>query len=114
VEESQAFEGTAFIAGQQLSVLVELRWSGLSDGTAFLLIPDLSLEARGTATIRNDRLNMDLRYEGVCSGEAQVEAALDGGGQKASGTLEAKDCTGKESGTIVLTKRSGEAIPASR
>ena len=104
--------GIANLGGQRLRVVVEVTTDARGRGTGHLEIPDLGLTADGNATWRDDKLELDLRYADECPGELRIRGKrTPEGGTRVEGTLEAKDCTGEESGTVFLEVTSRSSDP---
>ncbi|HSG08738.1 MAG TPA: hypothetical protein VLA36_10305, partial [Longimicrobiales bacterium] len=108
-----SLSGIARLGGQRLRVVIGLTTDARGRGTGHLQIPDLGLTADGNATWRDDRLELDLRYADGCPGELRIRGKrTPEGGSRVEGTLEAKDCTGDESGTVFLEVTSRTSGPA--
>jgi hypothetical protein len=98
-----AFGGTVTLGKQRLPLVLELRSRKPPNYDATLRIPAVSMEADGKGTWSGDRLRLTLRYGDGCPGTVEVDARVtDRGGE---GTLSAHDCTGGESGALVLVRR---------
>lgn len=112
---SRALSGVATFGGQRLRVTVVMETDEAGRGTAHLEIPDLSLTADGQAAWKGATLELDLRYDGGCPGELRIRADRVADGDRLEGTLNAKDCTGEESGRVVLEgvarPSGGTAVP---
>ncbi|MCG6958069.1 MAG: hypothetical protein LJF04_18935 [Gemmatimonadetes bacterium] len=104
----ETYGGQVELQGQKLLVLLEL--TGPGDGTvsATLHIDALGLEAQGDGTRRDGTLDLRLSYGGDCPGKLHLTVAPAEGEGALAGTLEAEDCTGTESGSIRLLRRSAE------
>jgi hypothetical protein len=102
VTTSNLLSGMVTLGGRRLRVLLELTTDDRGGGTGRLTIPDLPLDANGSAAWRDDALLLDLRYDGDCPGDLRIRAKRTPDGTRVEGTLTAKDCTGEESGTVVL------------
>jgi len=97
------FGGTVTLGTQRMALVLELRSRTPPKHDATLRIPAVSMEASGEGTWTGERLRLDLTYDGGCPGIVKVDARLtDRGGE---GTLSARDCTGGESGPMVLVRR---------
>lgn len=108
-----SLSGIANLGGQRLGVIIELTTDARGRGTGHLEIPDIGLAADGTARWREDELELDLRYADGCPGELRIRGKrTPEGGTRVEGTLEAKDCTGGESGTVFLEVTSRSSDPA--
>jgi hypothetical protein len=88
-------------------VFLDLVTDDQGEGTAHLEMPDLPLTAFGAAAWRGDTLQLELRYDGPCPGDVRIRAERTGDGSHVEGTLTARDCTGEESGTVVLEVARG-------
>ena len=113
VTTSSLFSGMATLGGRRLRVLLELITDDQGAGTARLTIPDLPLDANGSGAWRDGALLLDLRYDGDCPGDLRIRAKRTSDGTRVEGALTAKDCTGEESGTVVLevARRPREPAP---
>lgn len=104
------FAGTVTFGNQRLPVVLELRRGGPEEGRATLRIPAVSMEAIGAGSWSDDHIRLELTYGEGCPGTVAVNARVTAGG--ARGTLEASDCTGSDSGALVLARRATtEASP---
>jgi len=101
----QVYGGTVSLAGQDFALTLELRKTNPPNHLAALAIPEISLEARGGGTLTPERMSLELSYGGDCPGALRVEARVENGGSRATGALEATDCTGTESGPLRLLRR---------
>lgn len=98
------FGGTVTLGSQRLPVLLELRGAGEARQHATLRIPDVPMEAIGEGSWSGDLIRLELRYGDRCPGTVAVRARVTDRG--AEGTLEARDCTGKDTGTLILQRRT--------
>lgn len=118
VMTASSLAGVATLAGRRLRVTVFMETGDGEGGTAHLEIPDLPLTADGSASWRGETLELDLRYDGDCPGDLRIRAERTDDGERLEGMLTAKDCTGEESGKVVLevaTRPSeGAAAPRTR
>ncbi len=112
-EPPLVFGGTVTLGKQRLPVVLELSGNAAGERTATLRIPAVPMEATGSARWSGDRLRLDLTYGDACPGTVAVDAWVAEG--RAVGTLEARDCTGSDSGPLVLERRGasehGPAAP---
>jgi hypothetical protein len=98
------YGGSVTFSGNRISLVLHL--SGVGDEySAELQIPDLDLEASGTATIQGDYLSVDLSYAGECPGRLSLTGRLRERERRIEGRLTASDCTGEEDGVVVLLLR---------
>lgn len=97
------FGGSVTFGRQRMPLVLELRSRRPPKHDATLRIPAVAMEATGEGTWSGDRLRLTLSYGDGCPGTVEVDARVtDRGGE---GTLSAHDCTGGESGPLVLVRR---------
>lgn len=104
--------GTFTLEGQEVPVVLELRGGDPSPYSATLHIPEMSVEARGGGSWSGNRIRADLDYgqETACPGRIDLDVRVSEDGTRAQGSLTARDCTGSESGPLILARRG--ASPA--
>lgn len=98
----QDFEGSVGLGAQEFLVILRLERVQGAAVQAVMRIPALGLEARGNGTATARKLGLSLRYDDGCEGVLTIEARLSDDGLSGDGTLEAADCTGRESGRLAL------------
>lgn len=104
---STVFGGTVTLGAQEMPIILELSGHRPSDQLATLRIPAVSMEANGEGSWSGDRIRLRLTYGDSCPGTVDVDARVTEEG--ALGTLSARDCTGSESGKLVLLRRTAPA-----
>jgi hypothetical protein len=109
----QDFEGRVGLGEQEFKVVLRVERMEGAGVQAVLRIPALGLEARGDGTATEDRLSLSLRYDAGCEGVLTIEARLSDGGLMGDGTLDAVDCTGRESGALALARLPEGALEGS-
>jgi len=65
--------------------------------------PDLL--ATGPGGMYDDEINLNLRYEGDCSGSMTLMGTWEPGPGRLTGVVQARDCTGQAEGTFLFTRR---------
>lgn len=98
----QDYEGRLGLGDQEFLVMLRVEPVKGVEAEAVLRIPALGLEAKGAGTATGNRLALSLRYDDGCEGVMTIEAHLSDGGLSGDGTLDAADCTGRESGALAL------------
>lgn len=106
----QVFGGRAWLGGDDYGLVLEVRRDGPRDVRAILEIPDLGVEARGEGRASLTELFLDLAYGDACPGTVVLVAKLWDGGVRGEGRVQARDCTGSESGTVSLLRRPYAAM----
>lgn len=100
----RVYGGSVTLAGDRFALTLEL----VADGDGFaarLSIPDLSLDAGGEGRVEDGTLKLELRYPGTCPGRMVLEGRFEQEARRLEGRLTAGDCTGEESGAVVLLLR---------
>lgn len=104
------FGGRAHLGGESVEMVLELTPLAAPRDSAVLRIPDMAVEAHGAGTWSGRSLRLELYYGDGCPGTIRLSLDVDEQGTQADGTLEARDCTGTESGPVSLLRR-GMAPP---
>lgn len=100
----EQYGGLLVLSERRLAVTLEVRGSGADGASALLRIPELEVQAQGSARRDGDRLELRLDYGGDCPGAMTV--LLQGEGpRRLAGSLRARDCTGEASGPVSLERR---------
>jgi hypothetical protein len=105
----EVFSGAVTLGAQRLPVVLELHSGGSSPPSATLRIPDVPIVASGPGRWSDGRLRLRLEYGDDCPGTVAVDARFTPRG--AEGTLEARDCTGSDSGPLLLVRRTSAEMP---
>jgi hypothetical protein len=106
----QVFGGRVWLAGEGYDLTLEVRRPTAGDVQAILEIPELSVEARGGGTVSLTELFLEMAYGDTCPGTVVVVAKLSDDGLRGEGRVQARDCTGSESGAVSLLRRPFAAM----
>ncbi len=105
-EGLRRFGGQVTMQGSELSAILEITGPDRNVEAA-LRIPELALSAQGSGRISGGHVDLRLSYPGSCPGTARIRGNMEREGQRIRGTITARDCTGQETGTVLLLRRSG-------
>lgn len=100
----RVYGGSVTFDGNRIALTLELVNDG-GEVSARLTIPDLDLDAGGAGEIRGEEVTLELTYAGSCAGSLTLEGDFREVRRRIQGRLTARDCTGEESGAVVLLVR---------
>ncbi len=102
------WEGSAEVQGQLFEGALEVEQNG-SALTAVFRAPSFGLVAEGYGQVESDRsIVLVLGYDLQCPGEARLEGRVSPTGDRITGRIEARDCTGEVVGSFDVVRLSTE------
>jgi len=108
----ETYGGQVDFQSQKLMMVLELtaRRGDRIDGTVHIAELGLTATGEGRRQSKDGALDLRLTYPGKCPGTMTIEARPGPGEGTLVGTLEAKDCTGRERGAVRFLRRSANGL----
>ena len=102
----RVYGGSVTFSGDRIALTLEFV-DASGEVSARLSIPSLELDAGGAGEIMGDEISLELAYGGECPGRLTLYGSFREERRRLEGRLTARDCTGEESGAVVMLIRPG-------